>query len=532
MNTAKKVTALLLSVIMLFQLTACGFSNKVKDMASDAKDAIVEWYKGIDLDKFEDGWDAVTDWVGSAYAVTLSSELVQNVGNAINNFKVDMNSAYGSARGVAQEAGFAAEKWMADTFNIDAAARNSSYSANTVDSHDLASADVTTNYGEEASLKYYSTAKGSAHAQAKTLIKAYYDYYSQAKNPMSLQEYMDAHGYDYETESKLLPLYDGQTRIIPTDQMEEATAYLKGRITKLSAIGGPEAEQLTATYQQTLENLKDRLTAPDGTSSKPATYEEMQAVAELSQNGEFKPENFGFTLSQVITPKYILKQAVGTGLEVGLLKTVFTVGPDIFSIISEALKDSGIDEGKLKVAGLEGAIAMSEGFVEGSVSRVVVTICQEGLLGETLKSASPNVIGALVVLTINAIIYGYSLATEKITPEDYGNLMADHIFITALAIPTSSLFFAILPSTKLFMLAGCLAGGMVACGGYTIAKEAVLEFVDGGGFEAIVPTGIADGIESAKATVAKLSLSDHLSNLKEFAVTTAKDGYIKIMNIL
>lgn len=538
MITVKKATALLLTVVMLFQITACGFGDKIKDIANsakdtaiDAKDAVVEWYQGIDLAKFKDGWDAAVNWAGSAYAATMSSELVANVGTAINNFKVDMNAAYGSARGIAQEAGFAAEKWMADTFNIDAAARGSSYSANTVNSHGLGSTDVTTNYGEQASLKYYSTARGSAHAQAETLIEAYHDYYVQAKNPMSLQEYMDSHGYDYETQSKLLPLYDGQTRIIPTDQMEEATAYLQGRITKLSAIEGPEAEQLTKTYQQTLANLKDRLTAPDGTSSKPATYEEMQAVAELSQNGEFKPEDFGFTVSQVITPKYVLKQAVGTGLEVGLLKTVFTIGPDIYSIITEAVKSGDLDKEQLKEIGLEGAVAMSEGFVEGSVSRIVVTACQEGLLGEALKSASPNVIGAIVVLTIDAMIYGYTLATGKITAEDYGNLMADHIFVTALAIPTTSAFLALLPGTKLFTLAGCFAGGLVACVGYTFAKEAELELVDGGGFEAIIPVGIGNGIESAKESIANLNLSDHLSNLKNFAVTTATNGYIKIKNV-
>lgn len=539
MKTMKKTTALLLVAAMLFQLTACGivekaknFADSAKDNAISAKDAVVEWYKGIDLTKFKDGWDAAIDWMGSAYTAAITSEYIQNVGNAINDFKVDMNSAYGSARSVAQEAGFAAEKWMADTFNIDAAARGSSNKANVVGSHDLGSVDVTTNYGEDASVKYYHSANGSARAQAETLIKAYTDYARRAKNPMSLQEYMDSHGYDYETQSKLLPLYDGQTRIIPTDQIEEATAYLQGRIKKLSTIEGAEAEQLTATYRQTLDNLKDRLIAPDGTSSKQVTYEEMQAVAELSQNGEFSPEDFGFTVSQVITPKYVLKLAAGTGLEVGLLKTVFTIGPDVFSIISEAVKSGDLDEAKLQDTGVAGAIAMSQGFVEGSVCRVVVTACQEGLFGEALKSASPNVVGALVVLTIDAAIYGYSLATGEITAEDYGNLMADHILFTALAIPVTTAILTVLPATKLFMLAGCIAGGMVACGGYTLAKEAVLEFADGGGFEAIIPVGVADSINSAKEAVSALNLSEQLSNLKDFAVTTVNSGYIRIKSVL
>jgi len=342
---------------------------------------------------------------------------------------------------------------------------------------------------------------------------------------------MDSKGYDFESQNELLPLYDGQTRIIPTDQLPEARAYLEGRITKLSKIPGPQAEQLTATYQQTLDGLRDRLTAPDGVSSKPATYEEMQAIAELSQDGSFKPEDFGLTVSQVIPPKYIVKEVVGTGLEVGLLKAVFTIGPDVYSIISEAVKSGKLDQEEVKDTGIAGAIAMSEGFVEGSVSRIVIAACEEGLLGEALKSASPNVVGAIVFLTIEAAITGYSLAKGEITAADYGNLMADRIVITALAIPASAAILSILPGTKLFMLAGCLAGGMVACGGYTLAKDAVLEFVDGGGFEAIVPVGIANNLQIVSEKVSSLNLADQLSNLKNYAVSTANSGYITIKNV-
>lgn len=538
-NTREKAIACLIALVMVFQLAACGVVDTTKNVASSAKDtavaakdAIIEWYEGIDLSAFKDGWDAAVGFAGSAYASALSSEYVANIGSAINDFKISMNSAAGSARGIAQEAGFAAEKWAAGTFNIDATANESAYHAEVVGSNGLGSVDVTTNYGEEASLKYYGTSSGSARAQATTLIEAYTEYAHNSSDPMSLQEYMKSHGYDYKTQNKLLPLYDGQTRIIPSDQIPEAVDYLNGRITKLSTIEGPEAEQLTKTYQQTLDNLKDRLTAPDGTTSKPATYEEMQAVAELSQNGEFKPEDFGFAVSDVITPKVVMKQAVGTGLEVGLLKTVFAVGPDLVSIIIEAVKSGALDEDALKDTGIEGAVAMSSGFVEGSVSRVVVTLCEAGTLGEALKGASPNVIGALVFLTIEAMISGYSLAKGDITAEEYGCLMADKTMITALAIPTSALLISVLPGTKLFMLAGCLAGGIIASTGYTLGKEAVLEFVDGGGFEAIVPTNVGKRIESAKEAVSKLNISEQWSNLKQFTVSTVDEGIIKVKGIL
>lgn len=535
--TSRRLFSLLLAFVLLFQLSACGFAQKAKEAVSSttskAANAISDWYKGIDLQKFKDGWDSAIGFVGTAYSATMSSELVSNVGSAINDLKISMNSAYGSARGVAQEAGYAAEKWAAGTFNIDSAAKGSSYQAEVVGSTELGSVDVSTNYGENASLKYYQSANGSAQAQAESLIAAYRNYANSSSKPVSLQEYLDSHGYDAQTQDALLAsIYEGQSRIIPTDQLSEAAAYLQGRITKLSAIDGDVASARTKAYQETLSNLKDRLHAPDGTESKPATYEEMQAMAELSQNGEFKPEDFGITVSQVITPKYVMKQAVGTGLEVGLLKTVFTVGPDLVSILVEAVKNGDLDEKALEETGVEGAIAMSEGFVEGSVSRVVVTLCKEGVLGTSLKNASPNVIGAIVFLTIEAMISGYSLAKGNITAEEYGCLMADKTLITALAIPTTALMLSVLPGTKLFLLIGCFAGGVIASTGYTIGKEAVMEFADGGGFEAIVPVGLATPLSSLKATVANLNLSDQLSNLKDFAVSTASDGYFKVKGII
>lgn len=536
-NQIKRSISFLLAIVLLFQLTACEFANTAKDSivntAQNVSNSVIEWYKGIDLKKFKDGWNSAVAWFGSAYTAVASSEYIADVGTAINSFKDSMNSAYDSARGVAQEAGFAAEKWVAGTFNIDAAARGSSYRAEVVGSTALGSVDVSTNFGENASLKYYQNANGSAQAQAGTLLEAYRTYKYKSSNPLSLEEYMDSHGYDAKTQDALLAsVYDGQLRIIPTEQLEEARAYLNGKVNKLSAIDGDVASARTKSYQETLKNLSDRLHAPDGTESKPATYEEMQAAAELSKTGEFNPEDFGFTVSQVITPKYVIKQAVGTGLEVGLIKTIFTVGPDLVSILIEAVNSGALDKDALNDTSVEGVIAMAEGFVEGSVSRVVVTLCQEGVLGSTLKNVSPNIVAALVVLVIEGMISGYSLAKGEITADEYGSLMADKILITALAIPTAALMLAILPETKLLTLVGCFAGGIMASTGYILGKEAVLEFVDGGGFEAIIPTGDGHTIESVKTFVSNLNITEHISSLKDFAISTTTDGYIYVKGLL
>ena len=73
-----------------------------------------------------------------------------------------------------------------------------------------------------------------------------------------------------------------------------------------------------------------------------------------------------------------------------------------------------------------------------------------------------------------------------------------------------------------------MAGGMIACGGYALAKDAVLEFVDGGGFEAIVPVGVASSLGIVSEKVSAMDLAGQLSNLKNYAVSTANNGYITI----
>ena len=95
-----------------------------------------------------------------------------------------------------------------------------------------------------------------------------------------------------------------------------------------------------------------------------------------------------------------------------------------------------------------------------------------------------------------------------------------------------SLFLAILPATHVAMLVGCMAGGMVACLGYTVAKNAVMDVVDGGGFEAIVPVDVTSTLSVAKDTISSLNIREKVSSFADSVVTTANDGYIQVTSIV
>lgn len=533
----KKIIALLVLISVVIQTTACGFTDNLKNTASNVidatkekvveiKDKIVDWYEQVDLSKVEEGWNHAVDYLSSTYAAAMGSQYVQDVGNAINALKADINSAYGSARTVASEAGYAAEKWVADTFNIDAIAGGSAYRADVVGSNALGSVDVNTTYGENASLKYYKTANGSASAQAKNILEKYNEYKNTVDSPMSLEQYLDNRGYNKNDMNALYAsIYEGQTRIIPTDQLSEAKDYLKGKIDKIE---NPIEKK---AYSETLKHLKDRLEAPDGTSSTPVSYEDMQAIAELAQDGEFRPEDFNISTSQIITPKYLIKQSIMSGLTSASLNMAFSIGPDIFSILKEAAVGKGIDDEKLKEVGIDGILSGSIGFVEGSVSCALLTACKAGKFGPDLVDVSPNIIGTLTVLVIDAIRYGYSIATGEITVLDYSNLMAEEIFVSIAAHGLGTVLGILLPMIPFSYMAGCMAGSMVAASGIQAVKNIILEIKDGGGFEAIVPVNVIETANVVKDKIMELNIKDRLSSLKDSAVSVANDGYIFVKSI-
>ena len=515
---------------IVFNVTACNVVDTAKEKAISAKDSVVSWYESLDFSKFKDGWEKSKEFVGAQYSAAVSSEYVANVQASIADLKTNINSAAGSARGTAQEAGFLAEQWATDTFNINAVANGSKERATRVGSNDLGSPDVTTTYGEKASLKYYQSANANAQKQAMDLLSRYYEYCSKSANPKNFRDYINENKYNPDTMDELLAsntaIYDGQTRIIPADQMEEAARYLRGEIDSVTANGGT-----APVLQDTLDNLRDRLKAPDGTESTPISYDEIQAVAELAKEGKFKPEDFGIKTSTMISPKYVLKTAMGTGLTAAALNAVFTVGPDLYTIIKNSIEAGGIDEAELKKVGLESAIAASEGFVEGSVCSTVTTLCQAGVFGAALEKANPSVVATITILVIEAAINGYKLSTGQITAEEYGNLMADRVMISLIAIPAVELMLLVCGALKIPLIFGCLAGSLLACIGYTLAKEAVLDIVDGGGFEAVVPKEATDALSVAKNYVSDLNIKERASSFGDTVVTTANDGLIRIKGV-
>lgn len=504
--------------------------EKVSDSASKFKAFISE----IDSSEFEKGWDKAAEYASTALATARGKEYITAVEDSITKLQNDIN-AHGVAnaeRTTASEGGFLAEQWHADTYNVNAAAAGSKSGATALESNDLGSVDVSTTWGEDYSLKYYRDGKKSAKAQARTFYEKYRQYCNDAENrgevPMSEKEFMDQKVPNKELSALYESMYAGQKRLIPEEQIPVAENYLRKRINK-EKISTADRQYLSESAQETLDNLAGRIeNKEENITSEALSKEDAEAIATLARDGKFEPEDFGVTPSQVIKPRYILKQAIGAGASAAVVQAALSAGPDIYQIFVDAAKTGDIDQEQLKKLGVDALLNGSEGFVEGSVSDAILIAAQSGKLGAGMTDLSPNTVGTVTVLAIDAARYGYQLSQGEITPVEYSDCMAEDIVVAIISQASGTALQALLPMIPFAYLAGSMAGAMLASTGYTIGKQAVLDIRDSGGFATIVPEGAVETLNVGKEAVSEEKIKKQVSKVADTVAGVTKSGVIKV----
>lgn len=156
-----------------------------------------------------------------------------------------------------------------------------------------------------------------------------------------------AAGYDNAESVLNDPIYSGQIRIIPRDQLEEATQYLE-RMIKTEAARRPEQ---VYRYQETLDLLKDRLSDDKGAESIPLSKKEAEALATLAKQGKINADELGLTTEELIKYDYIIQQAFKAGLTAATISVVLKVAPEIIKAIDYLMKNGEINAEQFKKIG-------------------------------------------------------------------------------------------------------------------------------------------------------------------------------------
>jgi hypothetical protein len=429
------------------------------------------------MNPFESGYENYiksSSGTGASYAVSY----VHSIELEINKLKTDMNNFRGFETANDKLKGDIAEFWHSGTHNIDAALKDVKARTFVNRSHDFASPDISSNYGKDYGLKYYKDGASSAKAQSTNYFQRYMEYKAQTHSDTSFSDFLKQRNINENEVLMFDPIYNGQVRIIPKDQLEAATNFLKRKIAEETA-SHPE---LVKQYQDTLSMLDTKISGNHGSQSIELTEAESRAMAALAKKGEFNPAKYGLSTKELISLNYVMQQSLKAGLTAATISMVLKVAPQIYRCIESLIKSGEINAEQLKKSGFAAMTGGAEGFVRGSVSAGITTACLSGQLGSALKSVDPTIIGAVTVIALNVLQYSYKVARRQMTKGEFVDACMRDLFVTTCSLALGSVTQGFIEIPVLGYLIGSFVGSIAASFIYDSAYKSFLSFCCETGF--------------------------------------------------
>ena len=406
---------------------------------------------------FEQGLKFVSDNMGAALGGQMSQLWIDTINSQIESISNDIMAKVQSTDLPADKLqGFVAEIWHSGTFNADSAVHHSVATAKAPDVNTYASADVEFG-GSRASLKYYKDAKSSYAAQSETPYERYMHLKAKAekagKSYESLEEFLGKRKIKKEDMHK--SMYQGQAKLIPTNQLLDAQNLLDKKIAVAQANG--KLDQV-ARYKEVQATLTDILSDKKGNKSIPLSREDAQRLTRAAKEGNLDQEllkECGLDINQLVTAKDIMSEAFSAGLSAAVISFVIGIAPTIIDGISMLVSEGEIDP-KL--------------FAK---------------LGTTLMGANASMISTAVVLMIGTLESGIRLATGRINKAQMAEEMSRLYITTAFSvgggIAASVWFVEIPPLAMAAYMLGSFIGGVIGGFAYNLGHSLFMSFcVDSG----------------------------------------------------
>ena len=372
-----------------------------------------------------------------------------------------------------------AEFWHSDTFNVNAVARGTANRAFVDRSHDFASADISSNFGKIFGLKYYKDGVESAKQQAKSVFERFHEYRASGGKD-SLEMFLEKRGF---TDDAVLhdPIYYGQIRVIPKDQLETACEWLRRKIATESVIRPEQVER----YRETLARLSDRLSDNLGTESVPLSEADAKALAALAKEGDVTAEKLkqlGISADEVIRFEYLAREAFKSGLTAATISVVLNVAPEIYKAIDYLIKNGELDEKQFQRIGFAALKGGSEGFVRGTVSAAMTIACKSGMLGAAMKSISPAIIGMATVLAMDTMKNAFKVACGQMTRTELAQELIRELIVSSSAMVVGTVVQAFIEIPVVGFMIGSFIGSAIGSFAYNCGYSAVMSFCVETGF--------------------------------------------------
>lgn len=300
-------------------------------------------------------------------------EYLENLKNAVKEANAEVaqiQNTFGN-NDVASLGGFFAEIHQAGTFNINAAFKGVSERVSVPHSNDYASPDIQTSWLEEYSSKYYKTALDSAKAQTERTWQS---------------DYQDLK-------------FEGQSRLIPGDQLKDAQTYADHKIAK-ELDNRPDVAK---DWQDTRDHLTDRIKSPSGVESDPLTKQQSLDAARLIKEGkpiEFEaPDKFNWELHS--------KEIGEAAVSAAAISVVVSSAPVILGNLVKVYKNKDYDWSEYlgdlgSYAKNEVPAVAGDAFLKAAVAGSLTSAAKNGVLGESFQNISPGVIAVISVSAVES----------------------------------------------------------------------------------------------------------------------------------
>ncbi len=418
---------------------------------------------------FADGFKYVNENTAAPAAVSVSDAWIDEIQGKIDGLAPELVklAEQKNLQNIDFLKGFIAEEWHNYTFNLDAQLHGDELTvlADRPDVNTFASPDITIG-DKQFSLKYYNSGKASADAQAYT---AWQKYLQEVKkgNDITLEEFCEDKNIDIDTVK--MSMYNGMTKVIPSDMLEDAKEYLTRRVLKLENNLSPTAETeiLAKRYREVLESLDDVIRDNDGNKSIQLTEKQAVALARAANghDGEkIKNEllkECGLDLNAILNEQDLYHEALKAGVSAAKLSLIISLAPIIADVITQLIRDGEVDPDMLKQQGLNALTATARSFMSGAISSGIVLAARMGEFGEAYKDINAGAVATLVVVAVGTLDLALKLAYGIIDEPEFVRGTMRLYATSALAITAGSLLKIILPNFAFAYILGSFVGSII-----------------------------------------------------------------------
>lgn len=415
---------------------------------------------------FKDGYEIASrinsDAINLAVTDSTSTEYLAQIDKAIKSFVEEINAKTGNNS--PNLFGYTDEIWHKGTVYIDAISKRTGESGFIPNAHPFASADFVGSWGELYQLKNYRTAQASAMAQSITYNQEYNKYlaelFKQGRPPISKEQFLIDRSLDPNLDMNL-PIYEAQTRLIPSDQLQDAIKALKNKI-----LTEPREEQ-RFRYEDTLSKLVDRIKSPGGASSVPLTREDSMNLARLAREGKFDPKQYDITLAQKADKLYVLQSTFMSGISAAVVNATLKAAPNIANCIIDLIKEGSIVDEDLRNLGNDLSEGSMDGFIRGIVLSCIKNACSLGYFGAGIQELSHNVSQSAsfnsVLIVITALVIettrdSIMLSKGEIDNKQFEYNLSKRLYVSTFSVLGGISFQSFLPVAP---IVGYLIGSFV-----------------------------------------------------------------------